>query len=424
MPTTRRQAAIHEGRIKKEDPHPVKKRASHKKAKSEDHGKAEPPAKGKKPASKAATAKKRSAEEAEIEEKPHRKRAPSKAKSPSKRVRVSEDEGSEGQQSLYQSGTIERGHIYFFYRPKVEVEDVESIDEVKNLHMLLIPRPPEFLSASEGDDKGSKTDPSKTEEAEMTLLTRGADAVPAAPVTRNTSKQHYRMITIGKKKLPDPEAKGRHEVFWGTVTSIGDDLLGLVEGLGPKTYETKTRGTRHDGAARLLARGGYAIVNTEARVPSKRETHLGYHISHPSPSEMGDVQASLGVYSSSSFVIQVKNPRAPATVPSMRHIKEAEYSEEIMKKVFGAGTKGRESFGLRFASVETPELLEHPNAQLLFIAAREGSQGLETSLGEGRGEALERAEDQEASRRIEDVFKELGLDTDIFLPDALEGKWA
>jgi hypothetical protein len=70
----------------------------------------------------------------------------------------------------------------------------------------------------------------------------------------------------------------------------------------------------------------------------------------------------------------------------MSHIKEPEYSEEIMKKVFGAGTKGRESFGLRFASVEMPELLDHPKAQLLFIAAREGSQGLEASLGEGRGE--------------------------------------
>jgi hypothetical protein len=139
-------------------------------------------------------------------------------------------------------GTIERGHIYFFYRPRVEVEDVESIDEVRNLHMLLIPRPPEFLSTSEDNGAGSNTDPTKTEVAEMTLLSRGADAVPAAPVTRNTSKQHYRLITIGKKKLPDPAAKGRHDVFWGTVTSIGDDLLGLVEGLGPKTYETKTRG--------------------------------------------------------------------------------------------------------------------------------------------------------------------------------------
>ena len=140
------------------------------------------------------------------------------------------------------SGTIERGHIYFFYRPKVEVEDVESIDDVRNLHMLLVPRPPEFLSCSEDSAGGLSTDPTKTEEAEMTLLSRGADAVPAAPVTRNTSKQHYRLITVGKKKLPDPAAKGRHDVFWGTVTSIGDDLLDIVEGLGPKTYETKTRG--------------------------------------------------------------------------------------------------------------------------------------------------------------------------------------
>lgn len=76
----------------------------------------------------------------------------------------------------------------------------------------------------------------------MKVLSDGADAVPA-PVTRNTSKQYHRLITIGKKKLPDAHAKGRKDTtFWGSVTSVGDDLHSLVEGLGSKTYETKTRG--------------------------------------------------------------------------------------------------------------------------------------------------------------------------------------
>lgn len=57
-----------------------------------------------------------------------------------------------------------------------------------------------------------------------------------------------------------------------------------------------------------------------------------------------------------------------------------------MKEVFGkGGSKGRESYGLRFAGVERIEMLDVEGAELLFIASRSGEEGLETSLGEGRG---------------------------------------
>lgn len=57
-----------------------------------------------------------------------------------------------------------------------------------------------------------------------------------------------------------------------------------------------------------------------------------------------------------------------------------------MKTVFGkGGGRGRESYGLRFAPVERADLLDYENVELLFIAARSGDEGLETSLGEGRG---------------------------------------
>lgn len=141
---------------------------------------------------------------------------------------------------------------------------------------------------------------------------------------------------------------------------------------------------------RLVARGGYAIVNSEAKTPSQRETHLGYHVSHPPPTSLGEVQISLGIYSASSFVVQVKNPCAPANNPQQAHANSADYPEWIMRDIFGKSSqkgqgRGRESYGLRFASCETPELLDYKGAQLLLIAARQGEEGLETSLGEGRG---------------------------------------
>lgn len=142
------------------------------------------------------------------------------------------------------TGTIERGHIYFFYRPKVQLEEAASIEDVKHFHMLLVPRPPEFSTYIKKPGEG-KVDKEENEDASMKVLSAGADAVPA-PATHNASKKHYRLITVGKKHLPDPElggkGQGRKQTFWADVTSIGDDLHSLEKGLGEKTYETKTRG--------------------------------------------------------------------------------------------------------------------------------------------------------------------------------------
>jgi len=132
-------------------------------------------------------------------------------------------------------GVIERGHIYFFYRPKVEHEEVHSIDDVRNLMMLLVPSPPGF-SVHDGNEAHSK-DVSGADE--MNLVAQGADAAPAPASTGD--KKHFRLIIIGKKSLPNPE-HGKHDPFWATVITVGENLHDLEEGLGGKSYETKTRG--------------------------------------------------------------------------------------------------------------------------------------------------------------------------------------
>lgn len=202
-------------------------------------------------------------------------------------------------------------------------------------------------------------------------------------------------------------------------------------------------GTRHQGPARIAARGAYAIVNSEGRTPSSRETHLGYHLSHPSPENFGDVQEALGIHQASSFIVQVKNPDAPNTAGArIGGSKKAEFSREIMNEVFGAGgSRGRESFGLRFASVEQKEMLDYEGAELLLIAARSGEEGLEESLGEGRGEgkslfqyivarktqhptALKEVEEQGSKESVAHVMKELAMDAEKIPAEALEGEWA
>ncbi|KAK7458694.1 hypothetical protein VKT23_009693 [Stygiomarasmius scandens] len=319
-------------------------------------------------------------------------------------------------------GTIERGHIYFFYRNKVQKEQAKSIDDVKNFHILLVPRPPEFAVHDDNHPLKNETESS----SDMKLLELGADAIPAP--AEFTHKKKYRLITVGKKKLPDPEhggpGKGPKEAFWATVTSVGEDLDQLEKGLGEKNYETKTRGSSHEEPARLVGRGAYAIVNNDPPVPSKRETHLGYHLSHPSPSEIGEVQTSLGIQTASSFIVQVKNPSAPNTGQGFSAGKGADYPEWIMDKVFGRnGQKGRESYGLRFASCETTRLLDFEGAQLLLVAARGDEEGLERSLGDGRGNALTKIENEERSHTVDSVFKELNLDRNAFTAKPINGEW-
>jgi hypothetical protein len=148
-------------------------------------------------------------------------------------------------------------------------------------------------------------------------------------------------------------------------------------------------GTRHQAASRLAGRGAYAIVNNVPKVPSQRTTHLGYCLSHPRP--IGDVQRELGIYEASSFVLQLRNPLTPAsgsggTRVGLSGSRKAEFPDEVMQDVFGQGKKGTsKDIGLRFTSVENAGLLDYEGAELLFIAARAGDDGLEQSLGEGRG---------------------------------------
>lgn len=112
--------------------------------------------------------------------------------------------------------------------------------------MLLIPGPPDFVVAQNSTMQDTKKPDPSAKENEMKVLEAGADAVPASEDV-TTTKKHYRLITVGKKQLPDPEGSnsggtGKKELFWATVTAVGDDLDEISKGFKAKSYETKTRG--------------------------------------------------------------------------------------------------------------------------------------------------------------------------------------
>ncbi|KAG2369545.1 hypothetical protein BDR07DRAFT_1447788 [Suillus spraguei] len=292
-------------------------------------------------------------------------------------------------------GVIERGHIYFFYRPKVQREEVHSMDDISKLHVLLVPSSSESFSV-QGKSEQSK-DVSVADADKMNLVAQGADAAPP-PESTTTDKKHFRLIIVGKKRLPDPEHE-KHAPIWATVIFVGDNLHDLEKKLEGRNYETKTRGTRHTPPVRLAGRGVYAIVNCLGNVPSRNATHLGYHLSHPT--EFGD------------------NPKAEAQTGQRVGLSKSRrtiYSEAVMKHVFGRGEKGRSSIGLRFTNY-------HEGAELLLIPARTGTEGNDQSLGNGRGEALEEASRCESEENVEQIFKELAFNKDHFPAEPLKGEW-
>lgn len=149
-----------------------------------------------------------------------------------------------------QTRVLERGNIYFLYRPKVQTEEAEDFDDVERFYLALAP-------------EGAK---------------------------------RCRLIVIGRKRLPDV---ARHERNWGFVEQIGKPQE-LERALREETYRTRTRGERVRPAARPAGEGVYAIAAVG------RQMHLIYALELPHDPD--DVQRGLRIVPEASFVLSVKNP--------------------------------------------------------------------------------------------------------------------
>ncbi|BGP25408.1 hypothetical protein JCM10295v2_004332 [Rhodotorula toruloides] len=272
-------------------------------------------------------------------------------------------------------GIIEKGHVYFIYRPKVEIEHPESLDDVQRFHLLLVPH-------------GSKL---------------------------------HRLIAIGKKALPDASESTRP--IWGQVVNVGEDMKALKGGLGPKTYETKTRGTRHQGGARVAASGAYVLYTVEdypkdsANESAVYHTYFSYEIAVPH--EMGEVQEALHIQHEGAFTLQVKNPAAPSTNPAVGNqpaSKHPQFPHEYKKL-----------FHTKFIPASPPELLDYPGAELLLIPSKHEAV---QDIGEKAEKELEK-EEKDLEKEIESrkdggeakkALKEMGLEG-LIDGKALEGHW-
>ena len=154
---------------------------------------------------------------------------------------------------------LERGDIFFLYRPVVEEEEPRGLPDVQRFFVVLKP------------DRAQK----------------------------------LRLLVVGRKRLPDVE---RHERFWGFVDRVAGSADDIEPQLRSFAYETKTRGKRHEPAVRPAGEGVYAITLLSGQM------YLSYALELPAhPSE---VQQAFRIASEASFVLSIKNPEA-ATPPGL-----------------------------------------------------------------------------------------------------------
>src|ERR687890_43750 len=247
---------------------------------------------------------------------------------------------------------IEQGDIFFFYRPKLDTEEVKDIGDVQRFYMV--------THAEERNENSNNNKNMKKKNDDI-----------------------YRLFLIGQKQLPEIiEGKSTsEEKNWALnilTTSNPDDIQ---KELLPAEYTTETRGKRRLAAAAPAGEGKFAIVKHD------NHTELAYILELP---EMpGPTQREFEIKKEASYIISVKNPnvKVPGLTASE---KKPEYPKHIKEKF---GDK-------RWISIEDPQLLNYENIQVLLIGARK--KDVEEELG------IDIDEERETENTA-DIFKELKL---------------
>jgi hypothetical protein len=260
---------------------------------------------------------------------------------------------------------IEQGDIFFFYRPKVDTEEVKGIDDVQRFYVV-----------THAEERKENRDNKKKKD------------------------DIYRLFLIGQKQLPEiVEGKSTlEEKNWALnilTTSNPDDIH---KELLPAEYTTETKGKRRLAAAAPAGEGKYTIVKHD------NHTELVYILELP---EMpGPIQKEFEIKKEASYIISVKNPNVK--VPGFTTFssnKKPEYPKHLIEKFADR----------RWISIEEPDLLNYENTQILLIGARK--KDVEEELGID-------IDEQKETENTADIFKELKLRKEqVPLKPLLKGKF-
>jgi hypothetical protein len=235
------------------------------------------------------------------------------------------DNKEQEQESRYEPEILEYGDIYFFYRPKVDSQEVKSIDDVRRFFMVTSP-----------EERATKSDKEKTH------------------------RQLYRLFVIGKKSLPEirqSEARSS-ERYWARVG-------GIFEKPDELTKELLSDEFRKGDLARPVGEGKYAIV--------KHQNHAELAYILELPKEPGEAQKELGIEKEASYIVTVINPTKPIPEGYPSADQSPQYPDSIQQEF-----KEAENF---IPLSRNLELVNYQNAQIILIGAREGKDAIKKDIG-------------------------------------------
>lgn len=273
---------------------------------------------------------------------------------------------------------LEKGDIFFFYRPKAKViddgsgGDVKSIEDIRRFFMVTATAAnTENEQQQQFDGTNSKT-------------------------PKEGESPRYRLFVIGKKSLPEirtTEAR-RSERYWAKVGGIFENPQEL-------TGELLSDEFRKGDAARAVGEGKYAIV--------KHQDHAELAYVLEMPEEPGEAQRELGIEKEASYIVSIINPKVPVPAGYPSSEEPPNYPESILKE-FGEN----ENF---ISLARDLRFINFQNAQMILVGAREGRDVIQKEFG------IDIKEEKETVHSA-DIFSKLKIEKDkIPTKPLIEGKF-
>jgi hypothetical protein len=273
---------------------------------------------------------------------------------------------------------LEKGDIFFFYRPKAKViddgsgGDVKSIEDIRRFFMVTATAAnTENEQQQQFDGTNSKT-------------------------PKEGESPRYRLFVIGKKSLPEirtTEAR-RSERYWAKVGGIFENPQEL-------TSELLSDEFRKGDAARPVGEGKYAIV--------KHQDHAELAYVLEMPEEPGEAQRELGIEKEASYIVSIINPKVPVPAGYPSSEEPPNYPESILKE-FGEN----ENF---ISLARDLRFINFQNAQMILVGAREGRDVIQKEFG------IDIKEEKETVHSA-DIFSKLKIEKDkVPTKPLIEGKF-
>lgn len=174
---------------------------------------------------------------------------------------------------------VERGDIYFFYRPRVEEKGARGLGDIQRFFMVLKPE----------------------------------------------GRAEFRLAMLGRKRLPESD---RHERIWGFIDRVVKRGSEIEAETRERHYRTKTRGKRTVPAARPAGEGVYAFLQRG------RNLYLTYELELPK--QPGEVQEELNIPKQGAFIVSIRNPEtSPPPGAGLPEREEADYPKPLQQEFRG-----------------------------------------------------------------------------------------